>query len=169
MEISARKNYMEKYQKLSSDKPRVSIGMPVFASTDYTQQICREYATKDSRIHYYCNEKNLGAPRNFNRVFELSSGEYFKWAAYDDVLDPKYLQKCVSVLDKDPSIVLCHSRTGVIDENGILVGNCDHRTLTRISSWKTHERFGDLISIRNPCWAVFGEVTSERTETCWRN
>jgi glycosyltransferase involved in cell wall biosynthesis len=171
---------------LSSNKPRVSIGMPVFngekylretldsllaqtyrdfeliisdnASTDYTQQICREYATKDSRIHYYRNEENLGAPRNFNKVFELSSDEYFKWAAYDDVLAPEYLQKCVNVLDNDPSIVLCHSKTGVIDARGNLVGNCDHRTLTRIGSWKAHERFGDLISIRNPCWAIFGVV-----------
>jgi glycosyltransferase involved in cell wall biosynthesis len=128
------------------------------ASSDRTQQICCAYAAEDCRVRYYRNEKNLGAPKNFNRAFELSSGEYFKWAAYDDVLAPEFLQKCVNILDKDPSIVLCHSRTGVIDENGILIGNCDHRTLKRISSWKAHERFGDLISIRNSCWAVFGVV-----------
>ena len=174
----------DKHLKPGNNKPRVSIGMPLYnsekyleetldsilaqtysdfeliisdnASTDHTQQICREYAANDSRISYYCNKNNLGAAKNFNRVFELSSGEYFKWAAYDDLLDPKFLQKCVSVLDKDPSIVLCHSKTARIDEHGTLVGNYDHRTLERISSWKPHERFGDLISIRNPCWAIFG-------------
>ena len=175
---------------MSKIKHRVSIGMPIFngekyikealnsilaqtyqdfelvisdnASTDRTQQICLQYATKDSRIRYYRNEENLGAPRNFNRVFELSSGEYFKWAAYDDVIAPTFLQKCVSVLDNDPSVVLCHSKTGVIDEHGKLVGNYDHRTLRRIGSWKPHERFGDLISIRNPCWAVFGVVRASQ-------
>ena len=169
-----------------SNKPRVSIGMPVFngekylkqaldsilaqtyqdfeliisdnASTDRTQQICRVYAAKDCRIRYYRNEKNLGAPKNFNRVFELSSGEYFKWAAYDDVLAPEYLRKCVSVLDNDASIVLCHSKTACIDEHETIVGNYDHRVLGSINSRKAHERFGDLISIRNPCWAVFGVV-----------
>jgi len=171
-------------ETLARDKPRVSIGMPVFngekyleealdsilaqtytdfeliisdnASTDHTQQICRSYAAMDSRIRYYRNERNLGAPKNFNRVFELSSGEYFKWAAYDDVLAPEYIQKCVSVLDKDPSIVLCHSKTGRIDEHGTLVGIYDHKM--RIDSPKPHERFGDLISIHNPCWAIFGVI-----------
>jgi glycosyltransferase involved in cell wall biosynthesis len=173
-------------QKLSSNRPRVSIGMPVFngekyltealdsilvqtyrdfeliisdnASTDHTQQICREYATKNSRIHYYRNEKNLGAPKNYNRVFELSSGEYFKWAAHDDVLAPEYLQKCIAVLDKDPSIVLCHSKTGRIDEHGTLVGSYNQGMLRRISSWKPHERFRDLIGLFYTSCPVFGVI-----------
>ena len=175
-------------ETLARDKPRVSIGMPVFngekyleealdsilaqtytdfeliisdnASTDHTQQICRAYAAMDSCIRYYRNERNLGAPRNFNRVFELSLGEYFKWAAYDDVLAPEYLQKCIGVLDKDPSIVLCHSKTGRIDEHGALVGTYDHNM--RIDSPKPHKRFGDLISKHNPCWPLMGVV---RTST----
>ena len=173
----------EKYQELDRNKPIVSVGMPVFngekyleqalesilaqtyedfeliisdnASTDRTQHICRAYAARDSRIRYYRNGRNLGAPRNFNRVFELSQGKYFKWAAYDDIIAPEYLKKCVSVLDKDPSIILCHSRTGRINELGVLVGNYDHKM--RIDSDKPHERFGDLISMKhNPCWPIFG-------------
>jgi glycosyltransferase involved in cell wall biosynthesis len=169
----------------TTDQPRLSIGLPVFngekylretldsiltqsyadfqliisdnASTDSTEQICGDYAAIDSRIHYYRNKRNLGAPRNFNRVFELSSGEYFKWAAYDDVLAPEYLKKCIDVLDKDPSIVLCHTKTGCIDERGVLVGNYDHKM--RIDSWELHERFGDLISLKNnPCWPIFGVI-----------
>jgi glycosyltransferase involved in cell wall biosynthesis len=163
--------------------PSLSIGMPVFnaekyleealdsilgqtyrdfeliisdnASTDHTQQICHAYASMDSRIRYYRNEKNLGAPRNFNRVFKLSRGKYFKWAAYDDVLAPEYLKKCIDVLDKGSSIILCHSRTDRIDERGVLVGNYDHAM--RIDSAKPHERFADLISLKhNPCWPIFG-------------
>lgn len=168
---------------MSNHRPRVSIGLPVFngekylkealdsiltqtyqdfeliisdnASTDRTQQICREYSTKDSRIHYYRNEKNLGAPRNYNRVFGLSSGEYFKWAAHDDIHAPEYVRKCVSVLDTDPSIILCHSKTLRVDEHCHIVGNYD-RKMWRISSWKPHERFRDLIRMQNPCWAIFG-------------
>lgn len=128
------------------------------ASTDCTQRICQEYAAKDSRIRYYRNEKNIGAPKNFNRVFELSSGEYFKWAAYDDVHAPKYLQKCISVLDRDPSVILCHSITGRIDEHGILVGIYNRGMLRRIGSEKPHERFGDLIGLLYACCPVFGVV-----------
>lgn len=167
-----------------SNKPHVSIGIPVFngenylkdaldsilsqtysdfeliisdnASTDKTKDICLRYAAKDDRIRYYRNKENLGATGNFNRAFLLSSGNYFKWAAHDDVISPDYLEKCMNVLDNDPSIVLCHSRTARIDEKGVVIGNYDDRTLNRISSWKKHERFGDLISQTNSCWAIMG-------------
>jgi glycosyltransferase involved in cell wall biosynthesis len=175
---------LEEGKNLGHKKPRVSIGLPVFngenyleqaldsilaqtytdfeliildnASTDRTQQICREYAAKDSRIIYYCNKKNIGASNNFNHVFKLSSAEYFKWAAHDDVIAPDFLLNCIKILDADPSIVLCHSKTARIDESGSVVGNYDHRTLNNISSWQRHKRFRDLISIRNACWIVFG-------------
>ena len=162
--------------------PRVSIGLPVFngenflektldsiltqtyqdfeliisdnASADNTPRICREYVAKDSRIRYYRNERNIGASNNFNCVFKLSSGEYFKWVAHDDVLAPDYLLKCVNVLDCDSSIVLCHSKTSCIDENGVLVSTYEFGK--RISSEKTYERFGQLISFNHPIWAIFG-------------
>ena len=64
-------------------------------SSDGTRLICEEYAAKDDRIKYYRSVKNLGAAPNYNRAFELSSGEYFKWADYDDPLAPEFLSKCV--------------------------------------------------------------------------
>jgi glycosyltransferase involved in cell wall biosynthesis len=169
------------------NQPRLSIGLPVFngekylgdaldsilaqtftnfeliisdnASTDNTQNICQRYAVLDNRIRYYRTDRNLGAPLNYNRTFELSRGEYFKWASHDDVLAHEYLHKCVSVLDKDPSIVLCHSRTARINERGELVGNYDHKM--RIDSPNMSERFRDLISIKyNPCWPIFGVMRS---------
>jgi glycosyltransferase involved in cell wall biosynthesis len=169
---------------LLGDKPLLSIGMPIFngeqflektldsilgqtytnfeliisdnASTDRTQQKCRTYASTDSRISYYRNKRNIGAPANYNKVFKLSSGKYFKWAAHDDIISPEYLEKCVSVLEKDPSVVLCHSKTGRINEHGVLVGNYDHKM--RIDSRKIQERFGDLIRVSDPCWPIFGVV-----------
>ena len=32
-------------------------------STDYTQRICRAYATENRRVRYYCNEKISWLPR----------------------------------------------------------------------------------------------------------
>jgi glycosyltransferase involved in cell wall biosynthesis len=172
--------------KINSPKPIVSIGMPVFngekylnvaiesilaqayeefeliisdnASTDNTKQICREYAAKDNRIHYSRNEKNIGGPANFNRTFEIASGEYFRWAAHDDVLAPEYLQKCVSVLDKDPSVVLCHCITGRIDARGTLLGVYNQGLSKRTCSNKPHERFGNLIPLFHFCCPVMGLI-----------
>jgi glycosyltransferase involved in cell wall biosynthesis len=129
--------------------PRVSIGMPVYnaerylegaldsilaqsfddfevvisdnASTDRTEEICRAYAQKDERIRYIRMRENCGVIENFNNVFRLSVGEYFKWAASDDVCERDYLGKAVEMLDRDPSIVLVWARTLGIDEYGTVV------------------------------------------------
>ena len=81
------------------------------ASTDRTAELCRSFAACDPRARYFRNATNLGAAPNFNRAFELARGAYFKWAAHDDVFAPDYLARCVDVLERDPSAVLCHSDT----------------------------------------------------------
>src|SRR5262249_36899823 len=152
---------------MNNHKPRVSIGMPVYhgepflkealdsilaqtysdfeliisdnASTDRTQEICTAYAAKDKRIQYSRNDKNLGAAKNYNRVFELSSGEYFKWAAHDDICAPDFLVRCITVLDQDPSVVLCYPREIGIDEQGKFLGNRPYKLDTSLT--KPSERF----------------------------
>jgi glycosyltransferase involved in cell wall biosynthesis len=128
-----------------SSRPRLSIGLPVYnaeeflpqaldcllaqtfenfeiiisdnASTDRTALICREYASRDARIQYFCNNRNLGAIANFNRTFALSNGRLFKWAAHDDLHRNIYLESCVRLLDEDPTAVLAHSGTVFIGED----------------------------------------------------
>jgi glycosyltransferase involved in cell wall biosynthesis len=117
------------------------------ASTDHTSEICRVYASKDPRIRYFRNQKNIGAPNNYNYVFSLSSGEYFKWAAYDDVLAPEFLKKCVNVLDNDSSVVGCHCKTGRIDQYGNFLGYYNEGLLGNIDSPKPQLRFRDLIGL----------------------
>jgi glycosyltransferase involved in cell wall biosynthesis len=131
---------------ISSLRPRVSLGMPLYnagaylqeaidsllaqsyedfqivisdnASTDATEEICRAYAQKDDRIRYFRSTENVGVIRNFNNVFRLSEGEYFKWAAGDDVCGTDYLLRAVQILDSDPSVVLVWAKTIGIDEQG---------------------------------------------------
>jgi len=126
--------------------PRVSIGMPVYncekflhqsvgsllaqtygdielvitdnKSTDATEEICREFAAKDKRVRYYRNEKNLGGPGNFRRVFSLCTGEYHKWSTADDYWDPTVVEKCVAVLDREPEVVAAYPKTTLIKETG---------------------------------------------------
>lgn len=168
----------------SAARPRVSVGLPVRdgerflvetldsllaqtftefeliisdnGSTDATRGICEARAAADRRVRYYRNDRNLGARWNFNRVFELSTGEYFKWAAYDDLLAPSYLERCVEVLDRDPSIVVCFSRAAVIDEEGRPGG--DRPYWANTSSPRPHERFDDIIHLRHLDQPIFGLI-----------
>jgi glycosyltransferase involved in cell wall biosynthesis len=88
------------------------------ASTDRTQHICSELATRDSRVRYIRHPENIGVNRNFNRTFELSRAPYFHWAAADDLCAPELLERLVVVLDARPEVGLCYARTREIDARG---------------------------------------------------
>ncbi len=171
----------------SEHQPRVSIGMPVYngerflpealdsllgqtfedfeliisdnASTDRTEEICRAYAAKDKRMRYYRSEKNRGAAWNFNRVLELSSGEYFKWAAHDDMCAPTFLEKCVSVLAFDRSVVLCYARAIDVDGQRRFIRRRPFELNTRLV--KPHERLRNLMRFDLGSPAIFGVIRME--------
>ncbi|MBE0568177.1 MAG: glycosyltransferase family 2 protein [Deltaproteobacteria bacterium] len=87
-------------------------------STDGSGEICREFAAKDKRVRYYRNDRNLGGPGNFRRVFSLCTGEYHKWSTADDYWDPTMVEKCVAVLDREPKVVVAYPKTTLIKETG---------------------------------------------------
>jgi glycosyltransferase involved in cell wall biosynthesis len=166
--------------------PKVSIGLPVYngenfieaaldsllnqtfedfeliisdnASTDRTEEICRTYVAKDKRLRYVRSETNLGAARNFNHVFELSSGQYFKWAAHDDICAPSFVERCVSVLDQDSSVSLAFSKTKFIDKHGKFLHDYNYRL--RVSSPKPSQRFFDLVVANHIVVEAFGVIPS---------
>ena len=173
--------------KESSPLPLVSIGLPVFngeqfleqaiasildqsysnlellisdnCSTDRTERIATDAAGRDSRIRYHRSDVNLGAAPNFNRLVELASGSYFKWAAHDDLLHPQYLETCVKALESDPSLVWAHTRAQNIDDAGDL-GELRHWNVD-FHSWYPYRRFGDAILVNHECLNVFGVIRTE--------
>jgi glycosyltransferase involved in cell wall biosynthesis len=88
------------------------------ASTDATEDLCKKYAAVDDRIRYVGHRENYGPIANFNDVFRLTSGRYFKWAASDDICAPDFLSRCVEVLDSDPTVALACPRIAGIDQDG---------------------------------------------------
>ncbi len=169
-------------------QPRVSIGFPVYngenyialalesilaqsfenfelvicdnASTDRTEEICREFAKRDHRIRYFRNAENLGASPNHNRTFELSRGEYFKWVSHDDLMCSEYLKECIHILDGDPSVVLCHSLVELIDETG--EGFEIHDTLLLDSdSPSPSKRFASVALRPHSCLELDGLIRSD--------
>jgi glycosyltransferase involved in cell wall biosynthesis len=128
------------------------------ASTDSTTEICQRYANQDSRIRYHRNAENIGGANNENLTFKLAKGEYFRWAAHDDVCAPTLLEKCAAVLDNDTSVVLCHTIIAHIDENGELISTLKQ---DKASSSRPSERFSDLTGWDHDCEASYGLIRVE--------
>jgi len=138
--------------------PRLSIGLPVYngeeylaesieallgqtyedfeliitdnASSDGTEDICRRYEAKDSRIRYHRLPRNIGAAPNHNHVFTLARGELWKWASHDDLYGRDLLLRCIEALDERPDVVLAHAGTAVIDGSSHIKVPFDYRIAT---------------------------------------
>jgi len=119
------------------------------ASEDATEQICRAYARRDRRIRYMRNPVNVGAPRNFNRAFEVSDSKYFKWATADDFCGPEFLELAFAVLERDAEVVLCYAKTTTVSADGAPLGEYeDHLHLTDDSA---RHRFTRLVTTIGLC------------------
>jgi glycosyltransferase involved in cell wall biosynthesis len=168
--------------------PKVSIGLPVYnganylenaldsilsqdfadfevvisdnASQDETESICRAYAKRDQRIRYFRANANQGAAPNYNRVFELSRGTYFKWAAHDDECLPGFIRRCVETLDQAPSsVVAAYPRAEIIDGNGRVTG-LDLDCL-ETKHCRPHRRLACVLRNVSKANAVFGLIRSD--------
>ncbi|PSL04740.1 glycosyl transferase family 2 [Haloactinopolyspora alba] len=162
--------------------PRVTIGLPVFngeqylraavdsilsqdyedfellladnCSTDGTLAICRDAAKRDSRVSVHRSDTNRGAAWNYNRLVDLAQGEYFKWAAHDDLHEPAFLRRCVEMLDAEPDISLCYTRAVDIDEYGTVIHHHDLPNYATGSS--PSARVSSILLDPSPCIESFG-------------
>ena len=179
---------------MKSSTPKVSIGLPVYngekylalaldsvlkqdfadfeliisdnASTDGTAEICKAYAARDPRIRYYRNEVNIGSAPNYEKVFRLARGEFFKWHAHDDLLLPGFLSRCFEVIDAaPPSLVLVYPRCEIIDERGNQLG----RRPNSVETWEKqpYKRLAHVLrrlSSPDPIWGLIRTDVLRRTK-----
>jgi glycosyltransferase involved in cell wall biosynthesis len=169
------------------ETPRVSIGLPVFngerflkqtiaallrqtyrdfelviadnASTDRTREICLDAAARDGRVRYVGSATNRGATWNFNRAFTLTTGEYFKWSAYDDLCEPEFVEQGVGALDADRAAVLAYPRTRLIDEDGLFVR--DHEDGLALPQPSPHERLAALVPALGYAHPAYGVIRAD--------
>ncbi len=81
------------------------------ASTDDTPARCAALAAGDARIRVVRQTENLGPIGNFNAILHEARGRYVLLLADDDWLDGDYVEKCVSLLENRPDVVLAAGAT----------------------------------------------------------
>jgi glycosyltransferase involved in cell wall biosynthesis len=171
--------------------PKVSIGLPVFngqnyiaeaieslldqsfrnfeliisdnSSNDATASICTEYARHDRRVRYIRNAENIGAAPNYNQVFTLARGIYFKWAAHDDMCRRGFLQRCVAALDGEPRAVLAYPLTATIDYRGEIIKQWSARPA--LGAMQPSTRFREALREveTHPIWGLMRVDALRRT------
>ncbi len=125
-------------------------------STDATADIGRAFAARDPRIRYIRQDENRGAAWNFNFVFQQTTGQYFKWAACDDLHAPDFLRQCKVALDEDRAAVLAFSGTEFIDEGGRVAPPKER--MATFASLRPYERFREAAGTDHACFDIFGLI-----------
>lgn len=133
------------------------------ASTDRTPEIVKDLAVSDARVTYLRNETNIGAARNYNRVWAEGRGRYFKWLAHDDRMKPEYLERTMSVLDERSEVVLCNSRVDYIDAEGAVFDQYDG-ILAVADHARPSDRFAAIVLRSHSCVDFFGLVRRDAME-----
>ncbi|MGZ4902785.1 MAG: glycosyltransferase family 2 protein [Halobacteriota archaeon] len=102
------------------------------ASNDDTQQVVTELAETDSRIKYYCHERNVGVAANFNYGLQRVNTPFFSFLSDDDLLLPHFFEVAMQSLSAKPDAMFYAGLTIQVE---------DH-TVTGVS--KNGGRFGYL-------------------------
>jgi glycosyltransferase involved in cell wall biosynthesis len=91
-------------------------------SSDDTSRIVDELMQIDKRIHYYKNNKNLGALENWKKAVSLIDTKYFSLLADDDLLAPDFYKEGINFLENNKTIdfvifqSLCINNSGNLTE-----------------------------------------------------
>lgn len=160
--------------------PKISIGMPVYngektirealdslltqtftdfeliisdnASTDGTEAICREFVKKDPRIRYLRQPENRGGAANFWFLLDETQGEYFMWAACDDIRSQDFLEINYDFLRRNLDYIASTSPVRFANGNfhpvklgdRSLDGPMEERVVAFLECWHANGRFYSL-------------------------
>jgi glycosyltransferase involved in cell wall biosynthesis len=94
---------------LAQEYPNVEIIVSDNASTDRTEEICRQYADQYEQVRYSRSSSNIGMIPNARKVLELARGDYFVWAGDDDEWSPQFSATLAVALDAqcDAVVAMC--------------------------------------------------------------
>lgn len=85
---------------LTQTYSRIEILVQDNASTDGTQIILQEFATKNSQIYIERNEQNCGMAANWNLVINRARGDYIMLLSADDLLKESFVATCLETFSK---------------------------------------------------------------------
>ena len=111
-------------------------------STDNTEALVRSF--NDSRIRYFKQSKNIGMLNNSNFCLDEAKGAYFMQLHDDDLIDPDFVNVCMTAVHDDTNVGIIITGTRVIDEEGKMICEDTNKaegcsTTDFMLSWFRHE------------------------------
>ncbi|MCK9607888.1 MAG: glycosyltransferase family 2 protein [Methylomonas sp.] len=143
---------------------------------DETDNLLIEYLKKDSRIKYFKQSHNVGPIGNFEFVLNEAKGEYFAWAADDDLCEPEFVEKIIVEMLSDEKIVLCACDIKVIDVEDREIGMHRLNSIRINSDWSIAKQLFFEYPTSNIFFCIYGIYKTNVLRDCglsiskgWKN
>ena len=133
---------------LAQDYDHIELVICDNASTDDTEEICRDLARADSRIVYHRQQHNVGILNNFISAIEVAKGTYFRWIGDDDWLAPDFVSRTLQCFAEDERRVLVTTRVAYTDASGVTRSD-DSYDGARMASQDPVERLTEMMRLLN--------------------
>ena len=103
---------------LAQDYDQIELVICDNASTDSTEDVCRELVRTDSRIVYHRHPDNIGLLNNFISAIQIAKGAYFRWIGDDDWLAPDFVSRTLECFAEDERQLVVTTRIAYTSPNG---------------------------------------------------
>ncbi|HEV2779870.1 MAG TPA: glycosyltransferase family 2 protein [Actinophytocola sp.] len=133
---------------LAQDHERIELVISDNASTDGTEEVCRELARSDPRIVYHRHAVNVGLLNNFVGAMRLSKGTFFRWVGDDDWLAPDCVSRGLAAFAEDERRILVTTTVAYTGPDGITRTD-DRYDGVRLASADPIVRFTEILRLLN--------------------
>lgn len=141
---------------LAQDYSDIVIRIADNASTDRTEDICRDFVRQFPRkILYRRHNINLGATKNFAFLKDTCETEFFMWAGAHDQWSNNFVSSCAKVLQQDNKLALAYPDVVMCDEQG-RVTQTDPNPDTWNALGTISERYSTYVWKRKRCIQIYG-------------
>jgi hypothetical protein len=138
---------------LAQDYEHIELVICDNASTDGTEEVCRELVRADSRIVYHRQQDNVGHLNNFMSVIQIAKGNYFRWISDDDWLAPNFVSRTLECFAEDQRRLIVTTRIAYTTPDG-LIRSDDSYDGARLASVDPVERFRELMRLLNESYLL---------------
>ncbi|HTM83327.1 MAG TPA: glycosyltransferase family 2 protein [Mycobacterium sp.] len=135
---------------LAQDHANLELVISDNASTDGTEELCRELAKRDARVVYVRQPQNIGLLNNFQSAMRHAHGTFFRWVGDDDWLAPNCLSRCLEVFESDPRLIVVTMAVEFAGDDGVS-WTADYRGRA-LSSDDPIQRFTEILRLLNASW-----------------
>jgi glycosyltransferase involved in cell wall biosynthesis len=132
---------------LAQDHPDIELVISDNASTDGTEELCRDLAAGDSRIVYHRHPENIGLLGNFMHAARMSRGAYVRWIGDDDRLEPACVSRALEAFAADERIILVTNQVSYSGPDGT-VSTMPYKG-AGLASDDPVERFNEMLRLLN--------------------